>query len=170
MLFLSCKKNDLEIVYALTFKDTIPTMSLWDLETIYTDSGKIKLKIQAPLVERYSEDVNKKIYFIQGILVHFYNKDGIEESYLSSKYAIYHEEDNLWEASDSVVVVNSEGEILNTELLFWDEKAKRIYSPKFVKITTVSDVIHGEGFEADQSFSTWNIKKMTGTIYQGDQP
>ncbi len=170
MLFLSCKKNDLEIVRALTFKDTIPTMSVWDLETIYTDSGRIKLKIQAPLVERYSEDVNKKIYFTQGILVHFYNKDGVKESFLSSKYAIYHEKENLWEASDSVVVVNSEGEILNTELLFWDEQAKRIYSSKFVKITTVSDVIHGEGFEADQSFSTWKIKKMTGTIFHKDQP
>ncbi|MEA1897727.1 MAG: LPS export ABC transporter periplasmic protein LptC, partial [Bacteroidota bacterium] len=111
------------------------------------------------------EDVNKKIYFTQGILVHFYNKQGKEESYMSSKYAIYHEEDNLWEASDSVVVVNSEGEILNTELLFWDEKTEKIYSSKFVKITTMNDVIHGEGFEADQTFSTWNIKKMTGTIY-----
>ncbi len=170
MLLFSCKKNDLEIVYALTFKDTIPAMSIWDLQTIYTDSGRIKLQIQAPLVERYSEDVNKKIYFTQGILVRFYNEQGDEESYMSSKYAIYHEENNLWEASDSVVVVNSEGEILNTELLFWDEKTERIYSSKFVKITTGNDVIHGEGFEADQTFSTWNIKKMTGTIYHTNLP
>ncbi len=168
MLFLSCKKTNLEIVHALTFQDTVPSLTVWDLETIYTDSGRIKLKIQAPLVERYSEDIKKKIYFTHGILVHFYNKDGIEESYMSSKYAIYHEEDNLWEASDSVVVVNSEGEILNTELLFWDEKTERIYSSKFVKITTLHDIIHGEGFEANQSFSTWKIKKMTGTIFHND--
>jgi hypothetical protein len=37
----------------------------------------------------------------------------------------------LWEAKDSVVVINQAGEILNTEQLFWDERNKIIYSEQF---------------------------------------
>ncbi len=170
MLLFSCKKNDLEIVNVFTSKDTLPSISVWDLNTTYTDSGRIRLVVHAAYMKKYSKEDNKNIYFPEGILVKFFNRDGFEESHLSSKYAIYHQDKGLWEASDSVVAVNAEGEILNTELLFWDENSETIYSDKFVKITTGSDVIHGEGFEADQTFSSWKIRKMTGTIYHIDQP
>ncbi len=164
MLF-SCKKNDVEVVNILTSLDTQPTQSIMNLETIYTDSGKIKLKVTAPLVERFSGDDYNKIFFSKGIRVLFFDKNGLVESSLSAKHAIYHENETLWEASDSVVAINNKGEVLNTELLFWNEKENRIYSNKFVKITTEEDVIYGNGFESDQTFSSWTITKVKGVIY-----
>lgn len=165
MLFsVSCKKNNLEIVRSLTETDSLPNVRVWDLHTVYTDSGKIKVVVEAALVEKYSYEDNNDVYFPSGIHVNFYDSLGQPGSNLTSKYAIYHQDDRLWEASDSVVVINSDGKILETELLFWNEKEERIYSPTFVKITTTEDVTHGEGFEADQAFEVMRIKKMTGTF------
>jgi LPS export ABC transporter protein LptC len=164
-LLFSCKKNDIEVVDSFSKVDTLPAQSVIDLETIYTDSGKVKLIVVAPLVERYSGETKNKTYFPEGMKVDFYDGKGNITSWISSKYAIYHEDEDLWEASDSVVAVNEKGEVLNTELLFWNEKEQIIYSPKFVKITTQKEVIFGNGFEADQSFNFWTITKVKGTIY-----
>jgi len=166
MLF-SCKKNDVEVVNNLTRSDSLPMQSIYNLETIYSDSARKKIQVMAPLVNRFlSEDENNKIVFPEGIRVFFFDRNEEIESWLSSKHAIYYEKEALWEASDSVVTQNSKGEILNTELLYWNEKEERIYSPKYVQITTRDEVIFGEGFESDQSFTYWNITKVKGTIYQ----
>ena len=53
---------------------------------------------------------------------------------------------------------------MNSEELIWDEKKKIIYSEQFVRITTDESIIMGKGFEADQSFETWEIFNPTGTI------
>ena len=166
MLF-SCKKNDIEVVNNLTQTDSLPMQSINNLETTYTDSARKKIQVFAPLVKRYlKKDENDQIVFPKGIRVFFYDGNEEVESWLSSKHAVYYEKEGLWEASDSVVTQNSKGEVLNTELLYWNEKEERIYSPKFVQITTRDEVIFGEGFESDQSFTYWNITKVKGTIYQ----
>ncbi|MCK7538900.1 MAG: hypothetical protein MZV63_52170 [Marinilabiliales bacterium] len=36
-------------------------------------------------------------------------------------YARYTEKDEVWELRDSVVAVNTDGDILETELLYWSE-------------------------------------------------
>ncbi len=167
LVLFSCKKNSIQEVNILTKTDTMAMQSVWDIETVYTDSGKVKIRISAPLVQRFEaeEDGNNETLFPKGMKVTFYGPEGQVKSWLSSKYAIYHESNHLWEASDSVVAVNEEGKTLNTELLFWDEKKQIIYSDKFVKITTDKEVIYGDGFEADQSFTYWEITNVKGTIY-----
>jgi LPS export ABC transporter protein LptC len=170
MMLFSCQKNDIEVVNNLTRADSLPVQSIHNLETTYTDSARKKMQVFAPLVKRYRNEEDKgQIIFPEGIRVFFYDSNEEVESWLSSKHAIYYEKERLWEASDSVVTQNSKGEILNTELLFWDETEERIYSPSFVQITTKDEVIYGDGFESDQSFTYWNITKVKGTIYQENE-
>jgi lipopolysaccharide export system protein LptC len=42
--------------------------------------------------------------------------------------------------------------------LVWDVKEELISSDVFVKITTGDEVIMGEGFEADQGFTSYKLK------------
>ena len=53
MMLFSCKKNDIEVVNSFNKSDTLPTQSVINLETVYTDSGKVKIVVIAPLVERF---------------------------------------------------------------------------------------------------------------------
>ena len=61
-------------------------------------------------------------------------------------------------------VVNQKGEILNTDELIWDEDKKIIYSNSFVKITTPDEIIYGNGMTANENFTDYVIKHITGTI------
>ena len=164
IMLISCK-NDIEVISSLTNIDNLPSQTIVNLETVYTDSAKTRLILKSKLVERYNLEEDSYMEFPQGMEVLFYDKNGIVNSQISAKYAIYLEADELWEAKDSVVVVNADDEILNTEQLFWDEKEKLIYTSKFVSITTSNEIIYGEGMEANENFTNWKIMKPRGTFY-----
>lgn len=68
------------------------------------------------------------------------------------------------EARNDVIVKNKKGETLNTEKLVWNEATGKFTSDVFVKITTASEVIMGQGFEANQDFTRYSIKKPKGSI------
>ena len=68
------------------------------------------------------------------------------------------------EAKDGVVVINEKGEKLNTEHLVWDKKTEKITSDVFVKITTDSEVLMGEGLISNQDFTEYRILKPRGII------
>jgi len=164
VMLCSCK-NDIDVINTFTEIHNLPTQSVRNLETIYTDSGKIQIKLLAPKLKRFSNVEEPYIEFPAGIEVIFFDKKQEPESQLTAKYAIYSETNELWEARDSVIAINNLGDTLNTELLFWDEKKELIYTNKFVKITTENEVIWGEGLEANQEFTDWKIKNVKGTIY-----
>ncbi|MBE9509807.1 MAG: LPS export ABC transporter periplasmic protein LptC [Bacteroidetes bacterium] len=164
-MLMSCK-NNIEVISSLTNIDNLPSQTIVNLETIYTDSAKIQLRVKSKLVKQYNlEEEDPYLEFPKGMEVFFYNENEIVESQLSAKYAIYHEADELWEAKDSVVAINANGEILNTEQLFWDENKKLIYTSKFVSITTANEIIYGDGMEANENFTDWKIMKPRGTFY-----
>ncbi|NQU81393.1 MAG: LPS export ABC transporter periplasmic protein LptC [Bacteroidetes bacterium] len=163
-MLMSCK-NDIEVISSLTNIDNLPSQTIVNLETIYTDSAKIQLIVKSKLVETYNQEEDSYLEFPKGLEVFFYDKNEMVESQLSAKYAIYHKADQLWEAKDSVVVINANDEILNTEQLFWDENKKLIYTSKFVSITTTNEIIYGEGMEANENFTNWKIMKPRGTFY-----
>ena len=45
---------------------------------------------------------------------------------------------------------------------------QEIYTDDFVKITTKSEVIYGQGFVSNQNFSKYTIKNIKGTILLED--
>lgn len=163
-LFFSCR-NDIEVINTLTRVTDIPTELIHHVESIYSDSAKIQIRIKAAELRRYGNASEPYMEFPQGIEVLFYDDQANVSSQLTANFAIYYEMQKLWEARDSVVAINVHGELLNTDLLFWDEEKGLIYSTRFVKITTSDEVLFGEGFEANQDFTDWVIKKPKGTIY-----
>jgi LPS export ABC transporter protein LptC len=169
LAFVSCE-NDIEVIKSFSGDNLLPSQSMINAEIYYTDSARLQLRITAPEIHNYTNVGEKYTEFPLGVFAEFFDRYGNVESQLSSRYAIYFTDKELWEAKDSVVVINKEGEVLNTDQLFWDERLKIIYSNAFVKITRPNEVIMGEGFEADETFSRWKIKKIQGTIYLQDEP
>lgn len=164
---VSCEKK-IETVEKLDLL-TLPSLTVKEFETIYTDSGKIQMILSAPLMENFNKSDPDYSEFRSGIRVDFY--DGHKESVASvtAKYAKYTENKNLWELQDSVVAINEAGEILETELLYWDQKKALIYTDRFVKITTEDQIIQGYGLESDPRLSKRRIKNLSATIYVRDE-
>lgn len=163
-IFISCS-NDIEAIYEITASEDIPTFLIVDLETYYSDSGIVQIKIFAPELLRYERKEIKYDEYPKGLKVEFYDNSMNLTSVLKCQYAKYFIEKDLWEAKNNVEVYNIEkDEFLNTELLYWDIKNEKIYSDKFVRIKTEKEILFGQGFESNQEFSQWRILKPTGEI------
>jgi LPS export ABC transporter protein LptC len=144
-----------------------------DVEILYSDSAKLKVRILAPELNRYQKSDNKPyLEFPKGIHVYFYNDSLKVNAEVYAKYAIYRENEKLWEARNDVVVVNTKGEKLNTEQLFWDEPKEKIYSHQYSRITRPNGEQHtgNKGFEANQDLSNWRMKGGRGNIVFRDEP
>ena len=119
-------------------------------------------------MESYSRATEPYTVFRDGIKVSFYDGHPEPVAYVTSKYAKYTDDKNLWELKDSVIAVNEAGEKLETELLYWDQKKEVIYTDRFVKITTEDQIIQGYGLESDPRLSKRKIKNLSATIYIND--
>jgi LPS export ABC transporter protein LptC len=167
-IFFSCS-NDVEKVNAITDKKTYPEFTVKDMHLLRTDSGKIVVRIEAPVFDRYQTD-DSYIEFPKGVKVYMYDEYPHIQSSITANYAKQFEAKKIWEARNNVVAVNFKGEKLNTEQLFWDENKKIIYSEKFTRVITPDGVFYGQnGFEADQSFTRWKLLNTSGTVNVKDE-
>ncbi len=53
---------------------------------------------------------------------------------------------------------------LETEQIFWDQKTHYFFTEKKFTFYTLSDTIHGTGFEATEDLKIWWVKNQTGII------
>lgn len=169
MLFLCSCENDVKEVGKINEVVIEPLNVHENLLLKYSDSSYTRLQLEAPLSENFPQLEEPYQLFKKGIKVKFFNALGQENSRLKANYAKKFTNDELWIAKGDVVVVNKKGEQLNSEELFWDKKKEKIYSDAYVKITTPTEIIEGMGFEADQDFTNYTIKQVTGQIYIEDE-
>ncbi len=159
----SCN-NDLEKVNFPSEKTNFPDHSMTDASILHTKNGRVTVKITSPKINRFTSVKEPHTIFPNGLQVEQFDSTGAKTSEISANYAIYHENDKLWEAENNVVAINNEGDTLNTEYLIWNEMEEIIYTDRYVRIKTKEGIIHGKGFEANQNFTNWEIKETTGTL------
>ena len=147
----------------------LPSLTAKDFKTVFNDSGKLQVIMYAPIVERYENKDQPYSEFKSGIRVVFH--DGKKDSVASvtSKYAKYLNSKNTWELRDSVVVINENGDKLETELLNWNQGKDLIYTDRYVKISNEDQITHAYGFESDSHLNNRKLKKVTATIYLKDE-
>ena len=162
-ILCSCE-NDVKEIESLSQKKNEPLSRGKNVALIYSEKSNVKINITAPLMEEYGLEESKYMEMKEGIKVLFYDSLMNVSSTLIANYAINRVADKIMEAKDDVVVVNDKGEVLHTEHLVWMQDSFKIYTDEFVKITTVDEIIMGEGMEANQDFTKWKIHKIKGII------
>jgi LPS export ABC transporter protein LptC len=162
IFFLSCDRK-MDVIKNSDIL-SLPTLTVKDFETIYTDSAKLQSVLSSSLMERYTNIKPPYSEFRNGIKVLFY--DGHKEPVASftSKYARFLEDKRLWELKDSVVAVNEKNERLETELLYWDQDKELVYTDRAVRITSEDEIVVGIGLESNPRFTKWWIRDVSATI------
>ncbi len=161
--FVSCT-NDLEDIKEVEKAEAIYIETAKDVEIIYTEEGKVKAKIFAPQVRRNTKE-NPWTEFNAGLKLLTYNPETSQvEGELTANYGISHEKTELMIVRDNVQVTNVDNERIETEELFWDRKNEKVYTEKFVTITTPDEIIYGNGMDANENFTEWNIRNIKGTV------
>lgn len=153
-------------VAAINFSDTLPNLSAKDIAFTYSDSARVQVRLMGPTMHAFDgEGEEAYMEFPDGFKVEFYDSVFNITSTITADYGIHYREKGMMKALRNVVVINYEtSEQLNTEELIWDRNKKLIFSNKFVKITSESGVIYGDGLEAEQDFSKRRIINPYGEI------
>ncbi|MCU0382562.1 MAG: LPS export ABC transporter periplasmic protein LptC [Cyclobacteriaceae bacterium] len=137
-----------------------PLREVENMDLFYTEENIVKVKMKAALVLEY---VSGDREFPKGIYMEFYDVTGRLESTLKANHAYFFKKENQWRGRGDVIVKNLlKDEQLNTEELFWKPIDKKIFTDKFVTIRQQTDVIYGQGMNAKQDLSDFEMQTVTG--------
>lgn len=160
----SCGGESTEIAIKSPKRETIPVLKAKNVSTIISDSGIIRFKITTPQWLVYDKAKEPYWKFPIGIKFDRFTQGGKIEAKMQADRAIYIESKYLWRFDGNVLVKNLNGEIFETEQLFWDDANRKFYSDKNIKITQKNKIIKGIGFESNSTLTRYIIRKPTGII------
>jgi len=137
-----------------------PVIELRDIETLYSDSAILRIKLRAPLEYEFQ---NGDRTFPEGLNLIFYTEYGEISSTLRSNHGKFEKKTGIYNVTGNVIIKNKlENEQLNCEELNWIPAEERIFTDKFVRIETPKEILMGEGLDANEDFSKYTILKPTG--------
>lgn len=133
-----------------------------DIELLHSDSAIVVTKLTAAKQLVFQ---NEDIQFPEGIVIHFFEKDGQLSSTIRADRGYFDRRENLYRGEGDVRVHNlAKDQKLSSEELFWDPTKKIIYTTKFVTVEEPNRLIKGTGMEADEGFNEYKFEKVSGII------
>ena len=148
----SCKGKLGEAEY-LDLEET-PVQVVNDMFLQQTENGMVKLRAEAPRMEKYEKDTLNYELFPDGFFVYGFDETGKLETEIVSDNARHMKYDDgreTWEAFGNVVVKNLiNQEVMETDTLYWDQKNEKIYTHCYVRMYSPDGFLQGYGMESDQ--------------------
>lgn len=133
--------------------DESPVQTLDSMFLVQTENGMLKMRVEAGVMERYSNDTMSYELFPKGLSVFAYNDDGLLETTVRSDNARHEttDEEEIWKAYGHVVVRNVINmETMETDTLYWDRAEKEIYTDCYVKLFSPKGYMQGFGLRSDE--------------------
>lgn len=158
---VGCKDGELKsVVQHATDPERVPTMASNDVQTIISDDGHT----------RYRITTKRWLMFEEAKKPHWIFPDGVKAEELDSAYAVtstiecdsayYDEPKQLWDLNGNVRITNSDGDVILTDQLFWNQSDHKLYSEAFIHIEKQGRVIEGYGYESNEKFTTYTLRKV----------
>jgi LPS export ABC transporter protein LptC len=157
-------KNDPEEIRALTGRGSNQEDHAEDVTFIYSKEGQIKMRVSAHEFVRNESAKPPYIDMSGNLKVDFYDSSGNVDNVLTADSCRYYEAQGNVLVWDSVQIVSSKGQKLNTSELVWNQSAQKFFTEKAVRIATPTEVLYGDGMEANSDFSWYQITKPKGTV------
>lgn len=162
MLALGCA-NDMQDIH-LFDRQTLPDQEIRNAHVRRSESGKLQMELDAPLIRQYHEPTSKTIY-PQGVSLRFYGSDRVLKTALTARYAISLDDKEMMEARDSVVVIDyGSGDTVYLDNIIWNSNEDRLYSNRPVKAVNGNRITYGDGFVSDGRMENLRVVRQRGTI------
>ena len=105
---------------------------------------------------------------VEGVKVHFYDPEGEVTSVLTSLRGRVEDSRKDLQAFGQVVLRTTDGVMLETETLHWDNRRGVIWSNDFVTVTRGGEVLTGYGFESDPNLTDVQVKSQVKIKVEGE--
>lgn len=161
---VSCSNDKPDKISAIKDRSAMPKLHATDITTVISDSGITRYRISAPVWDVYDKAIQPYWEFPKGIHFERFDLNLKVDANIHSQYARFNENEQVWELRGKVKSINLQGELFETEQLFWNQRQERFYSDSLIKITQATRIITGIGFESNQSMTKYMIKKPQGVF------
>ena len=161
-LFSACSKKKHPVTDAITNRDSVPIMVTREVSTYISDSGVVRYKIIADEWKVFDRLDPSRWTFEEGVYLEKYDNNLNIEATILADTAYYYDKQELWELRGNVHIENIEDEQFDTQLLFWNQKSKQVYSDQYIRIRQQKRIITGMGFTSNQDFTNYTIKQTQG--------
>lgn len=133
--------------------DKTPMQKIDDVFAIRSKNGILEMRLEAGVMEHYSNAAGRRDYFPDGVSVYGYTDDGLLESVIIADEAEHTDPkdgDEIWKAFGNVILHNViKHETMETDTIFWDSSNKEIYTDCYVKLYTRESFAQGYGMRSD---------------------
>ena len=148
----SCK-GKLAEAEVLNLAET-PVQVVDDMFMQQTENGMVKMRAEAPRMEKYEKDSLDYELFPEGFFVYGCDETGKLETEIvadNARHQKFEDGRESWEAFGNVVVKNLiNQEVMETDTLYWDQKNEKIYTHCYVRMYSPDGFMQGYGMESDQ--------------------
>jgi len=163
-MFFSCTNDAKEVRDFLADKN-LPIGEAYNIDHIHTDSGRVNIKMKAPIMLDFgNRDLHPYSEFPEGVKITSIKKNG-DSVTVEGDYAKSYTKTEISEIRNNVVIYNyAQKTKLETEQIYWDQKAHYYFTEKKFTFYTLTDTIKGVGFEASEDLKNWWVKNQSGVI------
>ena len=149
----SCK-GDLKEAEKLDLSKT-PIQVVDSMFFLKSENGQLKMRVESPKMEVFEYDSLSYNYFPDGIHVFGYSEEGLLETTIVADKARHDKYvkggNEQWSAYGNVVVTNIiKQETMETDTLYWDSKAREIWTDCYIKMYSPSGFMQGYGMRSDE--------------------
>lgn len=147
--------------------NNFPSQILHNANIVQRDSGMIKMRATAPLIEKYEYIDSPYVVAKKGIDILFYDKKKPDvPGKIKAKYAKWNEKKRFYEAKGNVRIVTNENQMFAMQSVYWDQNKKLIYTSDTVYVTDKdgSTLVGANGMRAKDDFSEYTFYNNTGDI------
>lgn len=160
----SCKKEKQEYVHKKYDPEFVPTIDTDSVTMKISDSGRVKYKMVTKRMQIFDKAKDPHWFFPHALYLEQYDSAFHVNSTIQADTAWNYTRRGVWRLKGHVVIKNVKGSIFKTEELFWDQNQQKVYTDKFIKITTPDRNLKGYGMDASQDLTSYQIRRPSGTM------
>ncbi|MBR8705305.1 hypothetical protein IX321_001793 [Bacteroides pyogenes] len=164
LLFSSCNDKKKALGAAITERDSLPVLNTLGVTSLISDSGVTRYRIKTEEWLVYDRKRPSYWAFEKGVYLEQFDSLLHVEASIKADTAYYYDREKLWKLMGHVDIRNRKGERFNTELLYWNQNDRKVYSDKFIRIQQPDRIITGYGFDSNEQMTVYVIHNIGAVI------
>jgi LPS export ABC transporter protein LptC len=161
-LSFGCESNFKEIQKD-NISDFVPNSDADEINLKYTDSGRITAILISEKMLDYAVVDFPFTEFPKGIDVTLYDKNA-KKIRVTSNYAVSYKQTGIIDLQGKVKIVSDDGQILETQQLYYDQNNAWFFTERKFKFTTPKGISDGQGIDFSKDFKVINSQRITGEV------
>ena len=162
LLLPSCSNGDETVGPDIGERDSLPTLKSIGVSTLISDSGVIRYKIISEDWYIYEKTDPPRWSFEKGLFIERFDASFQVDAFICCDTAYFYNLQELWELRGRVLIKNLKHETFKTSLLFWDQRAHRIYSSAYMEIDGKTRKLSGYNFSSNEQMTDYIIHSSKG--------